>query len=266
MISIITSFTFITSITVSPIEKEIKVKPSEEAPAIQKLYREYCHEMNHDYIQDAYIHNSKKLDTLMGELLQEASREELQQNTVILFTSVNGNLLGEHGLWGCCYNGFNECVHIPCLLSLPKNLSSHQQLAKGVDSMMTSSIDLLPTLLHIAGIDQEEVQNQLRQSHKKIPLLVGTDLCEVSDTNMNECIYYQNEDVAMPLEKVVSSSISQQSIGTLLAIMNDKQYKLNYYSSDPRSCSYILSTDPNTFPCEWELFDLDNDPQEVIVV
>ena len=270
----------------STIEKEIKVPTNEEIPSVQKLYREHCSHIKESDLEEKYANHCHQLDCFLGELFQEVLRGE-NKNTVIILTSVAGNLIGDHGMWGSCYNGYEEAIRIPCICYLPQCLPLQQRLYHDIENHMTSSIDILPTLLHIAGIQETTIQNHLYQTHHKVPCLVGNDLCclPVNPEGI-ESIYYQNEDVAMPLTRIpsvqamLSSMLDdipytdeftlsqlQRSVTTVIARVKEeeieKKWKICYYSSDPRSCCYVNEMDKKTNPCEWELYDLLQDPHEV---
>ena len=51
---------------------------------------------------------------------------------------------------------------------------------EAADMLERGEIDLLPTLLHMAGIDKSEIQQQLLVTHKIIPTLVGRDLSNLA--------------------------------------------------------------------------------------
>lgn len=261
---------------------KLHVKDDDAIPAVQKLYREHCASIQETYLESQYNTNSQKLDSLLGELFQEVLRSGMD-DTVIVFTEVAGNLVGDHQMWGCCYNGYEEAIRVPCMMFIPQRLPLAQRLVHGIETQMTSSIDVLPTLLHIAGIDQTEVHDHLHNTLRKVPGLVGHDLCQGESMNKEEFVYYQNEDVAMPIPQSTSLycvmnasvndksvSVTQRSVTVVIArvTINEKKrlLKLCYYSSDPRSCSHLSLTDQVTCPCEWELFDLEKDPNEVWII
>ena len=70
----------------------------------------------------------------------------LDQNTVVMLTTDHGELLGEHGLW-YKKSFFEEACRIPLIIASP------QAEAGRVDANV-SLVDLLPTLLQIAGDKQ----------------------------------------------------------------------------------------------------------------
>lgn len=95
----------------------------------------------------AYTHAAiEMIDYQVGRLLKSLARAAITNNTVILFTSDHGELLGDHGLLHKGPPPYRQLTEIACLIQGP-------QIAPGstVDSM-TSHIDLAPTILELAGI------------------------------------------------------------------------------------------------------------------
>lgn len=256
----------------------------ETRPTVQRRFVEHCQNVGEAAISEEFEENAKRLDQLLGELLQEVLRSD-GGDTVIVVTASNGNCEGDHGLWGCCYNAYDRSIHVPCLLYLPSQFYAQQRaLQQQALSAMTSSIDLLPTLLHLTGVDREELQRRLAATHKKVPDLVGCDLCIAGD-GAQRSVYYQNEDVAMPLPRAASLSmlssvfeeapprneslVLRRSVAAVVSQLRGRKMKLCYYSSDPRSCVHLdVGSDVNhdtgrDVECEWECFDLKADAEEV---
>ena len=261
-----------------------------DLPRVQKQYREYCSQVASPDSSFSKNYHSQvaKLDNLLGELLQEVLRSDAS-NTLILFTSTTGNLVGDHGLWGSCYCGYEGAIQVPFILHLPQRLSSQLAVMREELASMTSSIDVLPTLLSLAGVDVAEAQKRLRITHKKVLPLPGRDLFQ---NEKAVSIYYQSEDVAMPIHPPQSSThhvlplfegptnhivLLSRSIAVLIAQLQIKsqkdqkdqnrqsrRMKLCYYSSDPRSASNGKAlSEEREKEWEWELFDLDMDEDEV---
>ncbi len=91
----------------------------------------------------AYLGSISYLDDLVGELIAVLKDSGLYDNTVIIFTTDHGEMLGEHGLW-YKKSFFEEACRIPLIIS-------HPQLAERRVDANVSLVDLLPTLLDIAG-------------------------------------------------------------------------------------------------------------------
>ena len=74
----------------------------------------------------------------------------LLDNTVIVFTSDHGHMVGEHGLW--CMSPFYEMsAKIPLILVAPKG--DERVTPGGRDDRLAEYGDIMPTLLELAGIE-----------------------------------------------------------------------------------------------------------------
>ncbi|HEY9077693.1 MAG TPA: sulfatase-like hydrolase/transferase [Anaerolineaceae bacterium] len=102
------------------------------------------------------------VDTHAGKILQTVEECGLQDQTVIVFTSDHGDMMGSHHLLAKCVM-YEEAVRIPLLIHLPGQ-SGSARFAGPV-----SQIDLLPTLLDLLGFGYPSSLHG--QSLK--PLLVG---------------------------------------------------------------------------------------------
>ena len=85
------------------------------------------------------------IDEQVGRLHNYLETNNLIDNTIFVFSSDHGELLGDHGFvekWLM----YESSVRVPCIISWPKNLS-----AQVVKSPL-GGVDLMPTLLELAGI------------------------------------------------------------------------------------------------------------------
>ena len=83
------------------------------------------------------------VDRKLGELRQSLEDAGIADNTIILFTSDHGDMIGERGLW-FKKNLFDPAVRVPLIMYQPKQ----QGLAR--ISAPVSLVDILPTLVEIA--------------------------------------------------------------------------------------------------------------------
>ena len=99
-------------------------------------------------MQAGYYGCINHIDNQIGRVL-----EYVPQNTVIVFVSDHGEMLGEHQ-WIRKRNAFEGSTHIPFLIHLPKNMGIKQEkvIDKAVELM-----DVMPTLLDIAEIEIQAV-------------------------------------------------------------------------------------------------------------
>ncbi len=84
------------------------------------------------------------VDEMVGRVLDHLTRLELSQNTIVVFTSEHGDMMGDHRL---LFKGlmYEESATVPLLLKLPAQKQS-LRISKPV-----SHIDLVPTLLDLMG-------------------------------------------------------------------------------------------------------------------
>ena len=96
------------------------------------------------------------------------------ENTIVVFSSDHGDMQGAHGgmheKWHCAYD---EALHVPFVVSSPLLPGGAREL-----DIPTSHADLIPTLLGLAGIDQDQALARLRADHTDAHPLVGRDLSD----------------------------------------------------------------------------------------
>lgn len=93
------------------------------------------------------------MDEQVGRLLDALEQKGLADNTIVIFTSDNGQSMGHHGIWGkgngtFPMNMYDSAVKVPFIISCPGLLPQ-----QAVCSDMVSGYDLFPTLLELAGLE-----------------------------------------------------------------------------------------------------------------
>ena len=91
------------------------------------------------------------LDEKIGRILDTLEETGQLENTVIVHTSDHGEMLGEHGLWGKA-SFYEQSARVPLQLAwLGGNLPKSRW-----ETGVTSNVDIVATILDIAGIDPED--------------------------------------------------------------------------------------------------------------
>ncbi len=80
--------------------------------------------------------------------MAELKRLKLDHNTVVIFTSDHGSLLGDHGLFGK-WLMYENSIKVPLIIFDPRITS---KVASGRRDEIALGIDLAPTMLSLAGI------------------------------------------------------------------------------------------------------------------
>jgi choline-sulfatase len=163
----------------------------------------------------AYLGSISYLDDCIGKLLGVLQETGLSDNTIIVLTTDHGELLGEHGLW-YKKSFFEEACRIPLIIS-------HPQIAQRRVAANVSLVDLLPTLLEIAG---DSTQSSLVEPVAGHSLW---DLATASSTTWGHPVYAEN-----------------LAEGTTTPLLMAKQDQVKYiYSAVDSNQLYDLDTDPN---------------------
>ena len=98
--------------------------------------------------QGYYAHCSA-LDKCVGDLLATLTETGLESNTIVVFTSDHGEMLGSHGCPPFMKQvPWNESAHVPFLLRYP---AIPEAQGRVVNTPLTTP-DILPTLLDLAGV------------------------------------------------------------------------------------------------------------------
>lgn len=87
------------------------------------------------------------LDDCVGEVIHALKQDEIYDDSIIIFTSDHGEMLGSHRLWQkmCMYE---ESIKIPLFVKLPKG----EETSISTIEENVSSVDILPTLCDYLGI------------------------------------------------------------------------------------------------------------------
>jgi len=89
------------------------------------------------------------IDHQIGRLLEELENQGVLDDTLIIYTSDHGEMLGQHGLWHKM-QAYEESFRVPLLFSAP-------WLAQGARSSATASLlDIAPTILGQQGFSVPE--------------------------------------------------------------------------------------------------------------
>ncbi len=143
---------------------------ADQDPHAQRLY-DACDYKSFE-ITPEHIRNSRRgyfasisyIDDRVGELVDQLERTRMLDDTVILFCSDHGEMLGERGLWFkmCFYEG---SARVPLTIAGPG-------VKPGRVDEPSSNLDVLPTLCDLAGIDMSGIM-PWTDGRSLLPLIAG---------------------------------------------------------------------------------------------
>lgn len=117
-----------------------------------------------------YFANVTGVDREFGRLLDELKELGLDRNTIVIFTSDHGETMCSQGTYDPKNSIYTESFNVPFIIRYPERIRPR------VDSTLFSTIDIMPTLLSLAGL------NDMIPSSAE-----GRDLSPVILENGKEC-------------------------------------------------------------------------------
>ena len=106
-----------------------------------------CKNMNN--VKRHYAGMISLIDDWVGKIIDVLDKKNVTDNTVIIFCSDHGEMLGDHGLFtkNCMYEG---ALRVPLIIS-------HPEITNGrIDNGLAELVDLFPTILDIAGLEYDK--------------------------------------------------------------------------------------------------------------
>jgi arylsulfatase A-like enzyme len=96
----------------------------------------------------AYYRLVTEVDATIGRVLTELKSQQLDDHTLVIFTTDNGYFHGEHGLADKWYP-YEESIRVPLIVRDPRRPKASREMTKD-DCVL--NVDLAPTILTAAGV------------------------------------------------------------------------------------------------------------------
>lgn len=134
------------------------VVPEDDLRDIPEIIREYKANSRygvtpelHKGLLEAYYASVSYMDAQVGKVLRALETLGLKDNTIVIFTSDHGYLLGQHHKFQKQHL-FEQATRVPFILRAPWLKASHGQAT----SRITELVDLYPTVAELAGLNAPE--------------------------------------------------------------------------------------------------------------
>ncbi|MFO7636124.1 MAG: sulfatase [Clostridia bacterium] len=184
------------------------------------------------YMQE-YLRCIDCVDDGIGRILDYLEEKGLEEDTMVVYTSDQGFYLGDHGWYDKRFM-YEQSLRMPLLVKHPATVKK-----PGVSNQMVLNLDFAQTFLDAAGIPAPGHM----QGKSFLPLLEST-----WEGVFREDMYYR-----------YWMHLTHHEVAAHYGIRTLRHKLIFYYG---KALGTMDSIDRDT-PEEWELFDLEKDPQEL---
>jgi len=284
-------------------DEDLRSKPSVQSAFRDSYYSAYgpspivrrAYERNLDDYRQTYYRMHHDVDGPIDRVREAATTGS--DDAVLVFSADHGDMLGSHGgMHQKWYQLYDEAVRVPFTIARTGALATR---AAVIDDAPTSHVDLLPTMLGLAGVDVEAVARELSTRHSEVHPLPGRDLSSVvadpSTAATDDGVYLFTRDNMMEGDGSASGLARQRgqleppfplqiripahaatNVEALVVRHENALWKVARTFDDPATWSVPhvrhlsarsldgprYRTEP--IPDQWELYNLDVDPAEAV--
>jgi len=184
-------------------------------------------------LRSIYLGLASEVDAHVGRIIEFLKQTNQYDDTLIIFMSDHGELLGDHHMWGK-QNPYESAYRVPLIIRDPSNSAQHGSQVEA----FTESVDITPTIIDMIG---RNIPSSMDGRSLK-PFLEGN-----SPGDWRDCVHMEL-DFGEPNETTHWQEATTASTNEAnLAILREKQFKLIHFNAGLPPL----------------LFDLENDPHEL---
>jgi arylsulfatase len=200
-------------------------------------------------LQAAYYAMIKLVDDQVGRILQAVDAAGQTADTLVIFTSDHGEMLGDHGLVrkGCRF--YEGLVRVPLILRWPARFPGGRESQELVELT-----DLAPTLLDAAGLEAPAWM----VGRSLLPSAAG----RADPSQERQAVRCEYFDALAP--QVLRAGHDGHD-GSYATMYRDRRYKLVVYHGHGLGELYDLDADPHEFDNRWDDADYGQIKQQLLI-
>lgn len=234
-------------------------------------------EANWNRFTNFYLNSIRMVDYQLALIFNELESLGLADNTVVVFTADHGEMAGSHGLRGKGPFAYKESLHVPFYVVHP-DMPGGQTCAA-----ITSHIDIVPSLLSMAGISKTESETL---AGRTLPgkdfssVLASPQTAGVNDVRDSALFVYSglstnDSDLIGIIAEAKANGQDPKTVlqttgykpqlknrGTMRTVFDGRHKFTRYFSPierhSPQNLTELFAHN------DVELFDLQTDPDEMI--
>lgn len=188
----------------------------------------------------AYDAKIRYTDENIKKLVDKLEGLNLLKNTIIIITSDHGNPLGDHGVFSHGTQLYDESLHVPLILILPK---TQRKIVKE----QVRSIDIMPTVLEILGF---QIPNPI-DGESLVPLIEGKKLNIIAFSESADLISMRNNSIKFIFniktgeEELYNLSNDPKELFNIADKISTKNFQLEIFKFVKRNEDKLISLSKN---------------------
>jgi choline-sulfatase len=243
--------------------EDLSTKPVAQKSFVSQYPKAFQPLRNDTAYHRFYYQLQKNVDDQIGKVIDALTDDRRQyRDTIVIYLSDHGEMLGAHGgMFQKWHAAYDEMLRVPFIFHNPELFDGHQ-----TSDILTSHADLIPTMLGLAGLDEEVLGKQLRNTHTQVRRLVGNDLSgfllgeEDGSTFESAPVYFMTDDQPFKGANAVSllglpyQPVDQPNcVETVVAYLptgpggTKERWKYSRYWDNPQFWTYPNVQDVQTF-------------------
>jgi len=208
----------------------------ENKPEVQAEEKKYWHVDKMKWedwqpIVAKYYGEISLIDHEIGRVLSALEKLEIQEDTLVIFTTDHGDLMGAHGLWNKIYTMYDDTLRVPLIMRWPGKIAPNSVCSEFVMHF----VDMLPTMLDILQVEKPETL----EGQSFLPLLFGEeqkrDKCIVSESHGGHMGLYSMRALRTEKYKYIYHGAGRDELYNL----EEDPYEMHNLI-DEESCAEIL--------------------------
>ncbi len=188
------------------------------------------------YVKD-YLRVIRGVDDGVGRVMDYLRRENLLDNTVVIYAGDQGFFLGENG-WFDKRWIYEESMRMPLIVHWPEGIAP-----ESVNKQLVQNLDLAPTILDLAG---SEIPGQM-QGRSLVPLLKGEE-----PSDWRKAVYYHYYEGPPAVHEVARHYGVRTDRYTLAHFYENEEWELFDLQEDPEQLQSVYG-DPEYGDVQEEL-------------
>ena len=163
---------------------KIEPLPNEELNDVPEVLKDFIENSSVDYncLPDMIAKNYgmiSMVDHNIGRVVHELEKQNLLDNTIIVFFSDHGDYMGDHGLMRKALIPYDGVYRVPTIWRIPEKTK-----IIGTTDALHSTVDIMPTILELAGVNIPDTVQGVSQ----VKVLLG------ETENARDLVYAEYDD------------------------------------------------------------------------